>query len=199
MHTIEFESKLDKPQAAFVIFYSMEAQPWAYYPADDSGRHELVFPVCLMINRADGAIGFIGGKVDGTETLVQAAIREVQEEIGHKVAIDLEPLIAHDIGAITTHAFTAEVSYNEMRGIQKNSVLGEHFGSEVTGVFLPHLIDYRKAIGKEGGILNLLQASMAPSVREELIHFLIKRNVITREELVYLCGEAGYKLSTLLQ
>ena len=45
------------------------------------------------------------------------------------------PLVAHDIGAITTHAFTAEVNYEELRNIQKEATSAEHFGSEVCGVF----------------------------------------------------------------
>lgn len=199
MKAIEFYAKLEKRQAAFVIFYTREARPWENYNNDKSGRHNLIFPVCLMINRADGAIGFIGGMVDGDETLEQAAIREVEEEIGHKVDIDLGAIVAHDIGPITTHAFAAEVSYEQLRAIQENATQAQHFGSEVTGVFLPHIVDYEKTVGKSGGLVNLLQSSMAPSVREEFVHFLLKKDLVPKESLERFCSNAGYSLSELLQ
>jgi 8-oxo-dGTP pyrophosphatase MutT (NUDIX family) len=198
MQTIDFHAKLDKPQAAFVIFYAMATQPWKDYPTDNSGRHHLTFPVCFMLNRSDGAIGFIGGKVDGNETLEEAAIREVEEEVGHKVTVKLEPLVAHDIGPITTHAFAAEVTYDQLRSMQRDATAAAHFGSEVTGVFLPHLVDYELAIGKGGGLVNLIQTSMAPSVREELTHFLLSKQILPKEALSDLCKRAGYSLEELL-
>ncbi len=200
MHIIDFNEKVDgKKQAAFVIFYAKDGQQWKDYPMDDSGRHGLTIPTCLMINRADGLIGFIGGKVDGDETLEQAAIREVQEEVGHDVTLDLEPIIAHDIGRITTHAFAAQMTYAELRKIQNDAIHASHFGSEVTGIFLPHLIDYEQAIGKHGGLINILKSAMAPSVREEMVHFLLKKEIIAQAELNQLCATAGYSLDELLK
>lgn len=199
MYTIDFQSKVEgKRQAAFVIFYALDGQPWLNY-GDSKPKHtNLVIPTCLMINRADGTLGFIGGKVEEGETLEQAAIREVQEEIGHTVAITLEEIVAHDIGGITTHAFAAQMSYEELRHIQRDALDAMHFGSEVTGLFLPHLIDYDAAVGKGGGIAPLLASNMAPSVREELVHLLLKKDIFTKEELASLAQKAGYSLENLL-
>lgn len=200
MHTIDFNTKLDsKKQAAFVIFYALDGKPWENYPEDNSGRQNLVIPTCLVNNRSDGSLGFIGGRVDGNETLEEAAIREVQEEIGHTVSGKLEPIVAHDIGPITTHAFAIEMPYTQLRVLQDNVMHAPHFGSEVTDVFLPHLIDYDKKLGKGGGIVNLIQNSMAPSVREELVHFLIRKNIFPKEELETICQKAGYALDELLK
>lgn len=200
MNTIDFYLKIGtKPQAAFVIFYATDGMPWKDYPIDNSGRHGLTIPTCLMLNRADGLLGFIGGKVDGDETLEQAAIREVQEEIGHTVQLNLEPLIAHDLGPITTHAFAAHMTYAQLRKIQDDAIHAPHFGSEVTGLFLPHLIDYEREIGKHGGLVNLLKSAMAPSVREEMMHLLLKKEIVSRDHLEDLCIQAGYILSELLK
>jgi len=198
MKVIPFDSKLDKRQATFVIFYCKSAQPWKDYPADNSGRHDLHFPVCLMINRADGSLGFIGGMVEEGETLEEAARREVKEEIGHDIQADLSGLVAHDIGAITTHAFIAEVPYEQLRKIQEEATAADHFGSEITGILLPHLVDYEKAIGKGGGLTNLLQSAMAPSVREEMAHFLLEVLGFDREVLVDICSRSGHDLDELL-
>jgi 8-oxo-dGTP pyrophosphatase MutT (NUDIX family) len=200
MHTIKFDEKIDnKKQAAFVIFYSVDGKPWENYPQDNSGRHDLVIPTCLVNNRADGSLGFIGGRVDGNETLEEASIREVEEEIGHHIDVPLEPIVAHDIGPITTHAFAVKMPYTQLRVLQDNVMHAPHFGSEVTGVFLPHLIDYEKVRGKDGGISNFLQNSMAPSVREELVHFLLKKQIFQKGELDEICKKAGFILDELLK
>jgi 8-oxo-dGTP pyrophosphatase MutT (NUDIX family) len=199
MEKIDFNSKIEgKRQAAFVIFYALDGQPWLNYDDKKPAYTNLVIPTCLIMNRSDGAIGFIGGKVEEGETLEQAAIREVGEEIGYKVSVHLEPLVAHDIGAITSHAFIAEMKYSELRKIQDETMHAMHFGSEVTGVFLPHLIDYTSLFGKGGGIVTFLQSPMAPSVREELVHLLLAKNIFSKDDLVALTEKAGYNLETLL-
>jgi U8 snoRNA-decapping enzyme len=200
MQTITFDAKVDtKPQAAFVIFYALDGKPWENYPKDQLERHKLTIPVCLMLNRSDGTLGFIGGMVEEGETLEEAAKREVREEIGHTMTVDIKPLIAHDIGPITTHAFITEITYKQLRNIQEKAINGPHFGSEITGVFLPHLIDYDSTIGKGGGLINLLKTPMAPSVREELVHFLLKKNVVAKDSLSSLCERAGFNLVQLLE
>lgn len=200
MQQIDFYQKIEgKKQAAFIAFFALDGKPWHNYPTDETKLHQLVIPTCLMMNRADGTVGFIGGKVDGEETLEEAAIREVKEEIGHAVNLELEPIVAHDIGPITTHLFAAEIPYLQLRQIQDDAIHADHFGSEVTGVFLPHLIDYTKTTKKKGGLIHLLQYSMPPSVREELVHFLLKKEIIDKQELDKLCNEAGYSLKELLK
>jgi U8 snoRNA-decapping enzyme len=198
MEVIDFNAVVEKKRrAAFVIFYALDGKPWENY-SDKSEFRDLTIPTCLMINRSDGSIGFIGGKVEEGETLAEAAKREVEEEIGHKTNGSIEPLVAHDIGPITTHAFIAEVAYDKLRSLLKESVKGSHFGAELTGVFMPHLINYR-GHGRGGGLANLLGSSMAPSVREELVHFLLKKNIFPKDELVELCRLSGYNLNNLLK
>jgi 8-oxo-dGTP pyrophosphatase MutT (NUDIX family) len=198
MRTIDFGSKVEgKGQGAFVIFYALDGRPWLDY--EGAGRRrELTIPTCLMINRADGRIGFIGGMVEAGETLEGTAIREVEEEIGHAITTELEPIVAHDIGSFTTYAFAAQMSYTQLRAMQIEATKAPHFGSEVTGVFLPHLIDYEQTIDEAGGIQDLLAGSMATSVREELVHFLLKKRLFSNEQLDAICKKAGYSLEALL-
>jgi len=199
MYRIDFNTKVaEKNQAAFVIFYATDNSPWHNYEGEVSSRTNLVVPTCLMINRSDGSIGFIGGRVEVGETLEEAARREVKEEVGYTTLEELEEVVAHDIGPITTHAFCCRMPYTQLRQIQSDATQAAHFGSEVTGLFLPHLVDYDTVIGKGGGVVNLLSSTMAPSVREELIHFLINKKVFPPDILATLAQKAGYSLESLL-
>lgn len=189
-----------KKKAAFVIFYCLDWQPWKTYREVDEERRKLTVPTCLMINRWDGTIGFIGGIVDKNESFEKAIKREVLEEIGHKLSLKLEPIVAHDIGPITTHAFSVQITHEEILHIQKDAALSEDFGSELTGVFLPHLIDYDSSTkSRKGGIVELYKNSMAPSVREELTHFLLKKKIFSRTKLKNICKRAGFNLLRLLE
>ena len=152
-----------------------------------------------MINRSDGLIGFPGGMVEAGESPSEAALREVSEEIGHSVSVTLDPLVAYDIGPIVAYVFTAEVSYEQLRKMQESGTEAEHFGSEVTGIFLPHLVDYEGIMEKDAGLVNLLRSSMAQSVPEELMHFLLKRDLVDKASLENLCLRAGYSLEELLK
>ena len=198
MNIIDFDSNWGKTQAAFVALFARDGIPWEAYSQDQPDEHSLKIPVCLMINRADGAVGFAGGKVEKNESLEAAAIRETQEEVGYKIDRKLIPVVAHDIGPITTHLFALEMQYNELREIQKNAVTAEHFGSEITGVFLPHLIDYARLTRKDGGVSVLLRSALAKSVREELAHFLLKMKIFDQPQLKITCETAGYPLDKLL-
>ncbi len=198
MEKIEFHTKIDgKAQAVFVILYALEGKPWEKYP-EKGERTNLVIPTCAMVNRADGQIGFIGGRVDPEETLEEAVKREAKEEAGVNLDSQLEPIVAHDCGHITTHAFAAKLNYGDLKKVQRDSHLAEHFGSEITGLFLPHLIDYDNKVGKGGGISHIIKSSLAPSVREELIHFLLNKKIFSEKELKAICSNSGYSIKDLL-
>jgi len=175
MEAIAFYSRVaSKAQAAFIIFYSLESSP-----------------SCLMIDRTDNTLGFIGGMVESGESLEEAAIREASEEIGHMVTAHLEPLVAHNIGTITTHAFTAEVGATELETIHAQAETGIHYGVELNSATISSL--------SKSELIALLPRPMAPSVREELIHFLFKANIYKPSTLVQICEKAGYDLQELLR
>lgn len=198
---IGFREKVNgKSQAVFVIFYALDGKPWFGYRETDKERKELVIPTCMMINRWDGTIGFVGGKVDEGYSLEEAIKKEVKEEVGFDLDLKLEEVVAHDIGPITTHAFASQVSYEKLRNIQRNAVNAEDMGSEVTGVFLPHLVDYSEITSsRDGGIVDLYKAEMQPSVREELTHFLLQKEIFFEEKLEAICRRAGFDLETLVK
>jgi len=199
VHAIDFYEKIPgKAQNAFVIFYAVDGKPYLNYEGVSSELRERAIPTCIMLMRDDGKMGFVGGRVEEGETLEEAAIREVSEEINASGSFDLEPIVAHDIGTMTTHAFAAEVSYDALLEMQKKAIDAQHFGSEIVGVFLPHIIDFEEIYGNWGGIQNIVQGAMAPSVREEFFHFLVKKNILPQSTLEGIAKKAGYSLSKLL-
>lgn len=202
MQQIKFREKVEnKSQAVFVIFYALDGKPWENYGEKMTDkRPEMIIPTCLISNRWDGTIGFIGGMVDGNQSFEETIKHEALEEAGYKIEErKLEEIVAHDIGSITTHAFACQLTYQELKSIQIKIFDASDLGSEVTGVFLPHLVDYEKEIGKKAGIVLFLKTSMAPSVREELVHFLLQKNIFSNEELSDICHRAGYNLEELVK
>ena len=150
-----------------------------------------------MMNRADGQVGFIGGGVEEGESLEVAVTREVQEEIGHNIQTPLTSLVAHECETFTTHVFTSTVSYDQLKTMQTEAEKAEHFGSETTGLFLPHLFDY-SVVKRKGAIQNLIANSLAYTVREELMYFLLAFEIFHLDDLTRYCHEAGYSLEELL-
>ena len=191
MHRIDFAGTDAKPRAAFVILYALDAPP--------RGWEDARIPTCLMLNRRDGQIGFVGGMAEAGESLEDAVRREAREEVGCTLPASLRPLVAHDIGTITTHAFTAQLRHAELLAIVEAAPRAADFGREVTGVFLPHLVDYGAPNRTCAGIGNLLRGGLAPSVREELVHFLLTTHLCEEEELADLCERCGLSLATLIR
>jgi 8-oxo-dGTP pyrophosphatase MutT (NUDIX family) len=199
IHTIDYKRKIDdKPQAVFVIIYAVDGKPWQGNTGSYAEMSEIKIPSCLMVMRWDGTSGFVGGKVEGLETFEDTIKREMQEEIGSSLDLKLEPIVAHDIGPITTHACAAEVTYDELLKIRTQAL--QDVESQTTGVFCPYLVVYDDiSTKKKGGLVNLLQTPFAPSVREELIHFLLKKEIFTKQKLTEIVKKAGFTLEDLLQ
>lgn len=127
---------------------------------------ETLIPTLLMINRWDGKIGFPGGHIDPGETPLGALKRELLEEMGYLLV--KEPRFISRIDAPNTilHFYALEVpDFKELRSIVRDSLKAEHYGSEVTGVFLQHLKTYRD----NKGLATFLQgSSLVYGVKEEI-------------------------------
>ena len=71
---------LNQKNAVFVGFF-VRSKLYRGSPHVSSVDHERELTQILLLMRWDSRLGFPGGMVDDGETLVEAALREVQEEI----------------------------------------------------------------------------------------------------------------------
>lgn len=91
-----------------------------------------------FILRADGSFGFPGGKVEGDESLVDAAVRECLEEVGVAISKDfLKPVVSYRLyNGLGVHAYSYQlVSFSGDKSAKIWSRLStaathghEHFG-----------------------------------------------------------------------
>ena len=123
----------------------------------------------MMQMRTDGGLGFPGGMVDEGETLTEAVIREVYEELGDDNLIhpNSEPFCSHLIKRngekMATHLYHINVSSDKMKDIVSNSITGEDFLLENRGNVIMSLNRDDKKYNKK-----LMDGYLATSVREEL-------------------------------
>lgn len=126
-------------------------------------------PTVLMINRWDGKIGFPGGHIEPGETHLEALTRELKEEINYDLPLDVRPRFLSTIEAPNTiiHFYVLEVpEFHDLKGVIRNALEAEHFGAEVTGIFLQHLKTYE---GQKGLATLLQSGNLVFTVREELL------------------------------
>ena len=175
--------------ASFVAIYARDFQPFLSADVPDSVKVRKC-SVILMLNRWDGSIGFVGGNVDGNETLIDGAIRESNEEINLKLTYSmLEPIVSHDFfinneKTRTSHLFASEVSISRFLEIEADVRKGRDFGSEIMGSVMVLVDDF----GNGKGFPTFLNSPMAPSVKEELIELIsqksLARNVSLKDMLL---------------
>lgn len=127
--------------SVFAILYTTKNKPYVNYSdmdENDPQKHSDV-PVVLMNLRWNGQLGFIGGFVDGNETLLEALHRETKEEVSFdSTHLEFKPLATYQNkeGWLNTHSFIAEVTIEELIQIQKNALESEHYLAEQTGTVL---------------------------------------------------------------
>lgn len=134
----------------------------------------------LMVNRARGDIGFPGGKIGEGETIGEALEREIREETGSNIIIELKEklLCSHkfpmgDSDMFHSHFYTMEVEFNEIHEIISNfAASSDAFPSEITGLFLAPIHETKKG----QGFNFLIQNKLASSVKEELLLFAKEHN-----------------------
>ncbi len=139
-----------KRKAVFLALYNQGTKLYKDYPLTNKVSNDAVIPTVLMINRWDGKIGFPGGHVDEGEDILVALKRELKEEINYNLTET--PVLVNVIEAPTTilHFYALEVSsISTMKNIVRAAVMADHFGSEVTGTFIQHLMTYKDGKGLE--------------------------------------------------
>lgn len=138
--------QLAKRNAAFICLY---AKCGEYYHIG-------------MISRKDASLGFPGGKVEGGESLKEAAYRECIEEVGGNfVGWRSLLLCSHAINeALNSHLFTLEVSMQDLRHMALTAPRAEYFWKELSGFCVYKLTPTN--------IKNLTNTPSAETVQEEL-------------------------------
>lgn len=165
--TIE-EGKL---QCVFLLVYCRNGMPNNKYTAEELEN----IPVVLSLGRHDGCIGFIGGKVDDGEMLLQGLYREIFEEINYKIDIlRVKPLATYDDGNANIHSFKYEVNYYELYDMICSIPTAEHFGIEITGFDIKHINNYKN----NGGIEQTLKQNWKATSKLELQELIKQENLL---------------------
>jgi len=171
--------------AVFVGFF-VRSKLYRGSPHVPSFDHDRELTQILLLMRWDSRLGFPGGMVDEGESLAEAALREVQEEI-HFFHPDstrssaeqtqqrltflarLTPIVSHQAKPdLNVHFFSCEISIEERDYIRTHAHLALHAKAEVAGVNFIHCFDR-----SQKGFSKLLACGFfAPCVKEELIWLL---------------------------
>lgn len=154
--------------SVFVAFYT---KAYHHYQTNEECRNwgekcwNTKIALLGTVMRWDGSMGFVGGKVDDGESLIQAAIRETKEEVGTDINADqLTLMCSHEMidGDFkqNTHIYLCEVTPAKMYEIQKNSQTSEHGTIESSGFNVVHMVD--------DAFINLPNLVWAGTGKEEL-------------------------------
>lgn len=165
----------DKKNAVFLAIYVEEFAPWKYFK--DQTR-EIRCPGVIMVDRWDGRSGFPGGTAEPGESLLEALMREIKEEIGINIKPDKVHGIASHEWKIVTHLYGLKVTemeffhlfYHILNNFSRSILLHSyeepdtsHFMSEITGIKIVPLVEHH---GK--GINKFMENSFAGSSDLEL-------------------------------
>ncbi|MBN2824229.1 MAG: NUDIX domain-containing protein [Campylobacterales bacterium] len=179
MGRIEF-GKLspNKKNTAFLVIFVREMSPWRYF----KDQSHIKCPAVIMIDRWDGRTGFPGGTLEEGETLEEALVREIKEEIGLNIKPQkLIPVVSRE-WKITSHLFALEliemeflyIYYHILNNFSRSILLhaheevdNSHFLSEITGIKIVPILNQE---GK--GISNFLQNGFAGYGKEDLETFI---------------------------
>lgn len=163
-----------KKDAVFLAIYVESISPWKYFKDD---MQHLKCPALIMIDRWDGRMGFPGGTVNENETLMDALVREIKEEIGITVKpAQVHPIVSHE-SRIVTHFYGLKVLeaeflhiyYHILNNFSRSILLHayeegdqSHFMSEITGIKIVPLIQHENK-----GINRFIENAFAGSSRED--------------------------------
>lgn len=162
-------------KCAFLLIYCDDGIPYFKYTLENSRKRT---PIVLSLIRHDGFYGFIGGKVNPEENIVDGLIREVEEETSLKLETSsIKPLTIMTFENTEIHSFKMKVSYNELLTMSKEITNSDRFGTEIIGYSLNHIENYT-----DGGINITLSQTWKATSKLELIE------LIKQEQLIDICG-----------
>lgn len=165
----------DKKDAVFLAIYVDAISPWRYFKDD---MQHFKCPALIMIDRWDGRMGFPGGTVNEGESLLEALVREIKEEIGITIKPDkVHPVVSHE-NRLVTHLYGLKVLeaeflhiyYHILNNFSRSILLhayeegdASHFMSEITGIKIVPLIQHENK-----GIKRFVENAFAGATREDL-------------------------------
>ncbi len=165
----------DKKDAVFLAIYVDAISPWRYFKDD---MQHFKCPALIMIDRWDGRMGFPGGTVNEGESLLEALVREIKEEIGitikpekvHPVVSHENRLVTHLYGLKVLEAEFLHIYYHILNNFSRSILLHayeegdtSHFMSEITGIKIVPLIQHENK-----GINKFVENAFAGATREDL-------------------------------
>lgn len=134
--------------------------------------------VAIRKKDRDGRMGFPGGTVDEGESLLEALVREIKEEIGITVKPEkVHPIVSHE-SRYVTHLYGLKVLeaeflhiyYHILNNFSRSILLHayeegdeSHFMSEITGIKIVPLIHHENK-----GINHFVENSFAGATKEDL-------------------------------
>lgn len=175
---IPFGTRSERYDCVFVWIYAKNCTPYANYPYNDIPNVSLV----LSELRYDGLLGAVGGMVEHDDPSLEIAVmREAKEEIDYDLPMErLQPLVSYKNTVIGSHnhAFSLEVSYEELLDIRNNAHNGVHFAAENAGVNLLHTCRYLKGNKIECGWNILLEQNFVGTAKMELMKLVRSKNLL---------------------
>ena len=175
---IPFGTRSEIYDCAFVWIYAKDCTPYSNYPYNDIPNVSLVFTEL----RFDGMLGAVGGKVEYDDPNLEIAIlREAEEEIAYNLPVErLEPLVSYKNTVVGSHnhAYSLEVSYEELLEIRNNAHNGIHFSAENAGVNLLHICRYLKGNKVECGWNTLIEQRFIGTAKMELMKLVRTKNLL---------------------
>uniref|UniRef100_A0A7S4URW4 U8 snoRNA-decapping enzyme n=2 Tax=Guillardia theta TaxID=55529 RepID=A0A7S4URW4_GUITH len=155
--------------------------------------------------RFDGKLGFFGGIVEPGESMQQALVRELREELNYVASPNLEGfehVVSHEVPSerMRAHFYAKEVTTEEFFEVERNAHKALHFGSETLGVFrAPLFINDADEFGADAaGMPNFLRGNFHQAVVEELLCLIARKRLISQAKLSSVAAATGIVLSQVL-
>jgi len=155
-----------KQQVAFAAIHTNGTyDPTRYLPKQSRGVN---IPLVLMLMRWDGFIGFPGGGVNRSETLVEGLCRETLEEIDY--ALDtkrLLPMVSYtdDRETVNVHCYSYKVCTDEMKDIIRQATFSDRFLIEHQGCFAAQVAEFEGVNGFAQFCRHNFKASAGPELQ----------------------------------